>query len=393
MIPKVTINQMSGALGLVGAANDGVAGLVIGCDPATSGITAGAILTLRSIDDARTAAIDKIPYAYQQVVEFYQEAGIGAKLYVLIAENTETLTNLADIASSNAYAKKLIDHAGGEINILGVCRKPASGYTATTTKGMDNDTIDAVTKLQALAASYTLLFKPFVGLVEGRKYQDSAAALDDLTEGTANHVGIVLSASGDLHTIDADGSSVGLALGRAAAVPVQRKIARVKDGGLSITSSYIGSKTTEAADWESVAELGYIVIGQYAGLSGYYFIDDTLATKDTDDYKTISMRRTMNKMVRIVYQTYVNELNDDIELTSEGKLSPATAKYYQGLIDNAINSLMTAGGELSSFASYVDVDQNVLSTGKVRIRCIAVPKGYSQQIEVTLGFNNPALSA
>lgn len=392
MIPKVTIELQNGALGALGGTADGVAGLVIGVDPGTSGIVAGTKFILNSIDDAITNKLNEIPYAYQQIKEFYDEAGVGAKLYVMIAPDTETLASLADTASANYYGRKLLEYAGGEIKLLGICRKPAAGYTPTTTKGLDDDTIAAVTKLQAMAESYKLLFTPFVGIVEGRKYQDSAASLDDLTEGSANYIGIVLGASGELHTIDADGSSVGLALGRAAAVPVQRKIARVKDGALAVTSAYLGSKTIETADFKSVAEKGYITIGMYANKTGYYFLDDTLATASTDDYKTISLRRTINKMVRLVYQSYINELNDDIQLTEEGKLSPATAKYYQGLVENAVNSNMTAAEELSSFSAFVDINQNVLSTGKIVIRCSAVPKGYSQEIKVVLGFSNPALS-
>lgn len=393
MVPKVTIELQNGALGSLGGTNDGVAGIVIGVDPEDTEISAGAKFVLNSIDDAIINKLDDIPYAYQQIKDFYQEAGVGAKLYVLIAPNTETLTNLADTASTNFYGRKLLEYAGGEIKILGVCRKPAAGYTATTIKGMDDDSIVAIAKLQALAEAYFALYTPFVGIVEGRKYQGVAASLDDLTEGSANYVGVVLSSSSELYAIDADGASVGLALGRAASVPVQRKIARVKDGGLAITQGYLGAKKTEEADFASVAEKGYITIGMYANKTGYYFLDDTLATASTDDYKTVSQRRTMNKMVRLVYSTYINELNDDIELTEEGKLSPATAKYYQGLIENAINSNMTAAEELSSFSAFVDINQNVLSTGRIDIKCSAVPKGYAQEIKVVLGFSNPALSA
>lgn len=393
MIPKITINLQNGALGSQGGSLDGVAGLVIGCDPGTSGIAAGTKFVLNSIDDALAANLDAIPYAYQQIKEFYDEAGIGAKLYVMIVADTETLTTIADTASTNAYARKLLEYAGGEIKLLGICRKPAAGYTPTTTKGMDDEVHTAVTKLQALASAYYDLFTPFVGVVEGRHYLDVAASLDDLGEGSANYVGVAISASKELFDIDARGASVGLVLGRAAALPVQRKIARVKDGGLAISGAYLGTKTVETADFVSVANKGYITIGQYANLTGYYFLDDTLATVQTEDYKTICNRRVMNKMVRLVYSTYITELNDDIELTSEGKLSPATAKYYQGLIQNAVNLQMVAGGELSSFSAYVDMAQNVLSTGKIEIRCLAVPKGYSQEIKVTLGFSNPALSA
>lgn len=392
MIPKVDITLQSGALGAVGGSEDGVAGLVIGCDPGASSIDAGQLFVLRSIDDAKTAGLDQIDYAYKQISEFYDEAGTGSKLYVIISGNTETLADIASASSTNKYAKKLLDYAQGEIKVLGICRKPAAGYTPTVTNGIDADCYTAATNLQALATSYQAAFTPFVGIVEGRSYNGTPASLTDLGTLSHNFVGIAICKSSALHAIDSTGASVGLVLGRAAAVPVQRKIARVKDGALAISAAYIGSLTVENADWESVAEKGFIVIGQYANKSGYYFIDDTLATAVTDDYKTVSLRRTMNKMVRIVYGTYINELNDDIELTSEGKLTPATAKYYEGLIKNAVNLQMTANGELSNFDAYVDVAQNVLSTGKVVVKCAAIPKGYSQEISVILGFSNPALS-
>lgn len=392
MIPKISVTLQNGALGSVATSEDGVAGLVIGCNPGTSGIIAGDIFVLRSVDDAKANNIDQIPFAYQHIVEFYNEAGNGAKLYVMIVANTESLTNIADGASTNKYAKKLLDYAGGEIKILGICRMPAAGYTMTLPDGIDGDVLTAKTKLQALAVSYHAAFKPFVGIIAGYGYQGETPPLVDLTEGSDNFVGICISASSEMNAIDGDASSVGLVLGRAASVPVQRKVARVKDGSLSITGAYNGELTVESSDVESISNKGYIVIGTFANKSGYYFMDDTLATDQTEDYKTICNRRVMNKMVRIVYSTYINELNDDIELTSEGKLSPATAKYYEGLIENQVNNQMTANGELSSFSAFVDMNQNVLSTGKIVVKCSAVPKGYSQEISVILGFSNPVLS-
>lgn len=391
MIPKITVNLQNGTLGSVSSSEDGITGLVIGCNPGAK-LVAGTIYELNSLDDAIAAEFDTVSYAYQQVKEYYSEAGTGSRLYVLILANTVTLTQMADIANAT-NAKKLLDAAGGNIKLLGICREPADGYTPTTTKGMDDDVITAVTKMQELAESYHAAFTPFVGLIEGRNYSGVPANLDDLTKGSDNFVGVPICASDELHTIDANAASVGLALGRSAFVPVQRKIARVKDGGLSITGAYLGAAKVESANFVSVEAKGYITIGVYANKSGYYFLDDTLATAQTDDYKTISMRRTMNKMVRLVFATYINELNDDIELDAEGKMAPGTAKYYQGLIENAVNASMTGAGELSSFSAYVDMNQNVLSTGKIQIRCAAVPKGYSQEIVVTLGFSNPALSA
>lgn len=393
MIPKVTIELTNGALGSVGGAEDGIAGLVIGCDPLTSGIAAGTIFTLLSIDDAISNKLDEIPYAYQQIKEFYNEAGSGTKLFVEVVPDTETLANMADSASTNKYGKKLLDYAGGSIKMLGICRKPAAGYTPTTVKGMDDDSIAAIAKMQALAVAYFDKYTPFVGIIEGRKYMGTAAGLDDLTEGSANYVGVAMGTSDELNTIDATAASVGLVLGRAAAIPVQRKIGRVKDGGLSINGAYLGTAKVENTDFAGVVNKGYIAIGTYPNKTGYYFIDDCLATAVTDDYKSLSNRRVINKLVRIVYSTYINEVNDDITISADGKLSPATAKYYQGLISTQVDALMTAGEEISSFSAFVDINQNVLSTNKIEIRCSVIPKGYSQEIKVVLGFTNPALSA
>ena len=392
MIPSVEVEIKSGGLGSIADTTDGVAGLVIGCDPADSGISAGDTIVLYGIDDAKTNNLDKIPYAYQQIAEFYNEAGMGAKLYVLIVENTKTLTEISDKADADAYAKKLLDYSGGTISLLGICRMPAEGYTPTVTKGLDNDSISALTKLQALAEEKFGLFTPFVGIIEGRDYKGVSATLDDLTTASFDFCGITMSCSDELHTIDAKGASVGLLLGRAAKSPVQRKIARVKDGSLSVTGVYYGASKLEDTDTTSIANKGYITIGTYANKDGYYYFDDTLATDQTGDFKCIANRRVMNKEVRIVYGTYINELNDDIELSSEGKLSPATAKYYQGLIANAVNNQMTANGEISSFSAMVDINQNVLSTGKIVIETETIPKGYSQKIKVVLGFSNPAIS-
>ena len=104
MIPIVSVELKSGGLGIAGGTPDGVVGLTIGCDPGATGITAGDIFVMTSVDDAVTNKIAEIPYAYQQVKEFYNEAGRGAKLYVQIVENTETLADICDKASTNKYA-------------------------------------------------------------------------------------------------------------------------------------------------------------------------------------------------------------------------------------------------------------------------------------------------
>lgn len=403
-LPNVNIQLQNGALGTTVVTPDKVCGLLIGDDPGSSGISAGVPQIVTSLPQAQAAGWDKIAYAWRQISEFYAEAPSGTKLYLMLMANTVTFTNAC--LKTNAYLKTLLDYGKGEISFWGVCRKPAGGYTETYTggsgsssQGVEDDVIAALANAQSLANDYAAAYAPNWGLIEGRAFDGSLANLKNLAAGSQNRVGVVLcsteaAVNGTVHDKSA---AVGLALGRLARIPVQRKISRVKDGALLITKGYIGAnaiaKEVETFDVAGIAAKGYITMRTFPGVSGYYFATDPLASNPaTDDYATITNRRVVDKAIRIVYQTYVNELNDDLEVDSDGKLHPGVIKSYQSKIDNAVNTAMTANGEVSRFSSFVDPAQNILSTGKVQVVCKIIPKGYSSEIEVLLGFDNPALS-
>lgn len=394
-LPKVDIQLQNGALGAVEEMSDGVAGIVV------SGVAItgdnpwdiGEVKSFRSIDEVKAAGIDETydttntTHAFRQIKEFYDEAGNGAKLYVIIVPKTETMANIANKAGTYHYAKVLLDAANGEIRFFGITRIPDTGYTPTYTSGLDDDVIAAVVNAQALCNDYAAKYTPTFCLIEGRDYQGDPDDLEDLRAASYNRVGVVICGTQEDTT-----ASVGLVLGRLAKIPVQRKISRVKDGALLIAAAYCSDgETIESSDIESIHNLGYIAIRVFANKTGYYLTDDPLATAITDDYNCITNRRVIDKAVRIVYLTYINELNDDIDINADGTIPTPVCKYYQSIIANAVNNLMA--NEISSFTAVVDPKQNVISTSKVQIKCSIVPKGYTKTIEVLLGFSNPALSS
>jgi hypothetical protein len=97
----------------------------------------------------------------------------------------------------------------------------------------------------------------------------------------------------------------------------------------------------------------------------------------------------IDKATIVAYQTYVEELNDEITIDANGKISVPVIKYLQNKIESAVNLAMV--DEISSFSAYIDANQNVLSTGKLTVKAAIVPMGYTKTIEVLLGFTNPAL--
>lgn len=383
MIPGVSISITNGQLGKTIQTNDGVAGLCL------SGVTGGLLTTatfkFNSLAEAETAGITLAaePFAYKHISEFYAEAGEGAKLYVLLRAVAITTTQILDNGHAS-NAKALLDFAQGEITILGVATNP-TGEASVGGNFVRADIIAAIAGSAAFITAQRALYRPIRVLISGR-IDIVASTPQNLKSYTNNAISVVLgSTTTDLH------GAVGLALGRLAKVPVQRCIGRVKDGTLAIAAAYIGANKVDniaIATLNDYVDKGYITIRNYSGRSGYYFSDDQTASLPTDDYTTLGNGRVIDKALRIAYQVYLDEVNNELEIdTATGKLSADVCKYLEGKIEQS--SRTAFAGEISAFECFVDPDQNVLSTSKIKIVVKITPVGYAKAIEVSLGFDNP----
>jgi hypothetical protein len=192
---------------------------------------------------------------------------------------------------------------------------------------------------------------------------------------------------------DSGEACVGVMAGRLASIPVHRNLGRVKDGALAPTEMYIGTKEAGGAmsDVAELHERGYITPRRYVGAAGYYFSDDRLACKVTDDYAHIAHRRVIDKAYRIAYDTLLQFMLDEIEVNEDGTMQAAVIKSWQQSVENAINRSMTAAGELSAEGGegcecYIDEKQNVLSTSRVEVTLRVRPYAYARYIDVNLGF-------
>lgn len=395
-LPGVKINVLNGQLGIVGTSEDAVMGL-IGCGVSTDDIALNEPKQIFSLADLEALGIDA-EYAsenntdiYAQVADFYSKAGNGRELWVMIVSSATLMQNMVDL--NGTIATTLIEVANGRLRMIGVTRSPEPSYTATYENGFDDDAYEAVLKAEELVRSYRAMNIPFRVLVEGRDFQGDPTALVNLREGSQNGVGVVL----DGLKSESKAAAVGRALGQFANRPVQRNIGRVKDGDINEANAYFsdGSPIEDysVGQWGAIHDKGYIFLRKFFGRSGYFYNDDPAATLITDDYNALALGRVIDKAQRIAYVTYINELLDDLEINpANGQLNPAVIKSYQARIENAINLSMTNAEEISGVRAVLEPDQNVLSTNKVQVKLFIVPKGYSKEIEVDLGFENPALN-
>jgi len=290
------------------------------------------------------------------------------------------------------YAKLLIQDAQGVLKGIFVAFNPANGYTPVIEDALDKDLKTAMLNAQQLAEwSTSELYAPLFVVLEGRHFSGAVADLLTLTAYEYNRVGVLI---GD--TVSAStGAAVGLLAGKVAAIPVQRHIGRVKDGALPITAAYIKDLSASKADVASIHDKGFITFRNFTGKAGYYFSDDCLATKETDDYRSLARRRTIDKAYRIAYATLVDELNDEIPLSATGTIAPALAKSWEATVETAIVNEMTANGNLGIDPSddtdtgvkcFIDHNQNVVSSSRIEAVLRVKPYGYAKYIDVKLGF-------
>lgn len=225
----------------------------------------------------------------------------------------------------------------------------------------------------------------------GYGYAGDPAALKDLTETEYNRAGVVL---GDT-AASSKNAAMGVVAGRIAASAVQRKISRVRDGALQPLTFYVGAEPAELADLETINDKGYITFRTFVGKAGYFITDDNLATTPEDDYRALTNRRVIDKAYRIAYAQLVEWLNDEVPVSKSGTLVPAWCSTVEADVEQAIETQMTAQGNLGNDQSdssdtgvecKIDYDQNILATSQVKIGLRVKPNGYAKYIDVELGF-------
>jgi hypothetical protein len=389
---SVNITLANGQLGGTLQTNDGITGLIM-TGQTEGAYTAGTPILVTSVASAEAAGITSSgnAFAARQLQEFYDQAGSGAQLYLMLVPPTMTVLQMANIANADG-AKKLLDYANGKIKVLGLLGDDVAiagaGGTISIVDGLNGDIYTAASKICDTADSYFLDHKPFRAIIGGTSYSGVAADLADMSSGTSyNRVAILI---GD--TQAGAGSCVGLALGVVSSIPVQRKISRVRTGALTNLEAFVGAATVEA-DAESlpiIAENGFITFTTYANTSGYFFSGDPMCTATTDDYSMLARGRVIDKAHILAYTTFVQVVDDEVPVNTDGTLDAGFCKWLSQQIVNQVNNTMTANKEISSVSCFIDPTQNILSTNQLNVVLSIIPVGYATKIEISLGFSNPA---
>lgn len=383
-LPKVTIKYLNGLLGVTPESQDGLLAMVLlGASAVSSsfelnkpyliyGVSSLTDLGITSENNARLVEL---------VTEFYQEAEEGTPLYIV--GKTGTMTAFCNKDTGSLVS--LVEQLKGDVRGVVV----ASTASDAAADGMSSDVISAIPLANAAAEHCAdALYAPVFVVLEGRSYAD-AAELPDMSDQKYSRVAVVV---GDTKSGSKD-AAVGLLAGRISASPIQRNIGAVLSGSLSATSMYLGANLVDKSmdDVRTIHDKGYIVPRIHVGRAGYFYSDDVMCCDPTDDYAHLTARRTVDKAARIAYDTLLDYLLSEIEVNEDGTMQQPIIKSWQAAVESAIDTQMTARGELSSINGsgcrcVINASQNVLATGKVDITLKVRPYGYARDIVCKIGF-------
>lgn len=385
MIPNVAFNVSSRGLRLNQADIQKIPGLVLtGVTVAgVNQVTAGVSYQIFSLDEAVNlgiAATGTNAFAYKHIKDFYDQAKKGAELWFMLVVAATTMEQMADL--NELHAKKLLADAGGKIRILGIVKKSGAGEVIAN--GVDQDVDAAVIKAQALAVDYASRYQPFRVILSGNKFSGVVADLKDYTTTDFNRVACLLS-----NNDGAGSADVGMAIGRLATIPTQRKISRVKDGAVEpLAAKFTSGATVESMDtaWDVIDAKGYIFMRNFSNRSGYFFTSDRTLTKPVDDFNSLARGLVMDEAVILAYGILTEELSDEVPVSDDGTIHPAIVKGWQNNIENEITAKMVQLGKLSGVKAVIDPNQDVLATNNVSVDLQLLPVGYSDFITVNIGF-------
>ena len=410
-LPNVSFQLSNDQLGNQPGPTDGISALVVSLPdtyPLMGPIDPGAPLqigltgfSLRDFEnEGVTAAQDELSgvLLWEHIKDFYRESP-GQELHLLFVPQGTTPTQIFDSAQPiSTQLSNYMRSQNGRIKLLGVAFNVEVAGNITFA-----DITASVSHAQAWADFEFSEFRPISIFLEGVNAPATPAA-DDLRLLQAHSVSICanrdrqrrleLAGTNNGAVVNAY-AEVGRVLGRYSSIPVMRSAGRATDG------ARVGITESEFPDGKAFADMssgllgqlhakGYLFYRNYMGRSGFYFNGDGNCAAITDDYNQVYRTRTIYKACRIVRETYLQFLLDEVEIDpATGRLSPIVIKSFESTLLSALRAQMQNENEIVAAAVTIDPNQNVNATRKIECLVQVTPYGIAEQIVSRVEYLNP----
>jgi hypothetical protein len=318
----------------------------------------------------------------------------SAAAYVQTDIYTSTCTGPSFTSSDAQTAIEAVFQTANDFEGIHVVGTPSTAANAVTLATM----LD--TELQGAAATY---LRYIWGVSECPTVEADAtvqAAVANLVSTTGRlslTIGDADIASGDTGLVMRRNAAWAFAT-RLASTKYSTHPGAVQDGALpavqAIYPAFGGGPVADTFDSSR-----FVTLRTFQGFAGYYVTRGNTMDVATSDYNAIQRVRVINRAATIAQQALTRYLNADWRIDPDtGKLDSRDAIQVEGSVDQQIKTgLMGSRGsakdEISGASVALDPNANLLSDSTLTANIAIVPKGYSEFINVPIGFVNPRLNA
>ncbi len=177
---------------------------------------------------------------------------------------------------------------------------------------------------------------------------------------------------------------------RAAKVPISEDLAWVGAGPLpaSVRSLYRDERRTPALD-----AARFLTLRTFVGRAGFYVTNPRTLAGKTSDYALLQNGLVIDEVCAAAYDAMLPYLSGKIPVDAKtGRVDPIFAKATDDRILGKVGAAVLQPGHVTALSVLMNRTDNLLSTRKLRWKVRAVPYAYPKEIEVEIGFVNPALS-
>ena len=175
---------------------------------------------------------------YQQIKEFYDEAGDGAYLWLVVTANTTAYATYCAYATGTTFLNlvrgTIQSDLAMRVKMIGLCYKPPATQQSST--DFDSDALATIPIAQAAAVGLSSEGFPVSFIIDGMNMSSAAtsATIGSMAAKLAPAVSFCITGSKPNGV-----ASVGAALGRFARISVGHGFGETDDGPISLTSSFL----------------------------------------------------------------------------------------------------------------------------------------------------------
>lgn len=138
----------------------------------------------------------------------------------------------------------------------------------------------------------------------------------------------------------------------------------------------------------------FLTLRTFTGKPGYFVTRGVSMADETSDFSNLCNGRVMDLACAVARSALLRYVNSEVRVDPDtGYIDEGEALRIEAAVNNQLNAAIVATGQASASSVTLSRTTNILSTSTEPVTVRVTPLGYLRNLEMTIGFINPAIQA